>query len=112
MATVQKVNLTHSELEQNRIDTLGYAVINERGYLKDLKDFDLTKGALVDEFINVGFVKVGHTRNNGKTFGVTNLGRGYFNEIGWGEKLKRFVPQVKNSEPKNILQKLVSKVIK
>lgn len=88
MATIQKINLTQSELQQNQIDTLGYAVKKEHGYLKDLKEFDLTKGALVDEFVNVGFVKTGFTRTQ-KTWGITELGKLFFEEVQWGKLVKR-----------------------
>lgn len=88
MTTIQKINLSRAELEQNKIDTLGYAVKNEHGYLKDLKEFDLTKGALVDEFVTAGFVKTGFTRTQ-KTWGITKLGRGYFEDLEWGKLVKR-----------------------
>lgn len=88
MTTVQKINLTQAEIVQNRIDTLGYAVNKEHGYLKDLKDFDLTKGALVDEFLNVGFIRSGFTRTQ-RTFGITEFGKKYFEETQWGKLLKR-----------------------
>ena len=48
----------------------------------------MTKGALVDEFINVGFVKSGFTRTQ-KTFSITELGKKYFEEIQWEKLLKR-----------------------
>ncbi len=88
MTTIQKINLTQAELQQNQIDTLGYAVKNKYGRLKDLKEFDLTKGALVDEFINVGFLKTGYSRTD-KTWGITKLGKGYFEDLQWGKLVKR-----------------------
>lgn len=89
MATVQKINLTQAQYEQNAIDTLGYAVKNQNGRLKDLKEFDLTKGALVDEFISAGLLKTGYSRTD-KTWGITKLGKGYFEELDWGKLVKRF----------------------
>lgn len=88
MASVQKISLTSAERKQNAIDTLGYAVKKEHGYLKDLKNFDLTKGELVDSFRSAGLIKTGHTRK-AKTFGITELGKKYFEEIGWEKLLKR-----------------------
>ncbi len=88
MTTVQKISLTSAEMKQNRIDTLGYAVNNEHGYLKDLNEFDLTKGAIVEEFVTAGFIKTGYTRTK-RTFGITKLGKQYFEEIQWGKLLKR-----------------------
>ncbi len=75
-------------IEQNSYDVLGYAVKNKYGRMSDLREFDLLKGQQVDEYISTGFIKTGYTRTC-KTWGITELGKKYFEEIGWAKLLKR-----------------------